>query len=58
MGVPPEHQAAFFAMTQERYTSLVNTGAASPVAMIKAINDAIATHPVLAHVSLTRPCPE
>jgi hypothetical protein len=48
MGVPPEHQAAFFAMTQERYTSLVTTGAASPVAMIKAINDAIATHPVLA----------
>jgi hypothetical protein len=51
MGVPAEHQAAFFAMTQERYTSLVKTGAASPVAMVKAINDAIATHPVLAQVS-------
>src|SRR5205823_11143424 len=25
MGVPVEHQAAFFAMTQERYTSLVKT---------------------------------
>ena len=51
MGVPVEHQAAFFAMTQERYTSLVKTGESSPVAMVKAINDAIATHPVLAQVS-------
>ena len=51
MGVPAEHQAAFFSVTQERYTSLIKTGEASPVAMIKAINDAIATHPVLARVS-------
>jgi len=51
MGVPAEHQAAFFAMTQERYTSLVKTGEASPVAMVKAINEAIATHPVLAQAS-------
>jgi hypothetical protein len=51
MGVPAEHQEAFFAMTQERYTSLVKTGEASPVAMVKAINDAIATYPVLAQVS-------
>jgi hypothetical protein len=51
MGVPAEQHAAFFAMTQERYTSLVKTGEASPVAMVKAINDAIATHPVLAKVS-------
>jgi hypothetical protein len=51
MGVPVEHQAAFFAMTQERYASLVKTGEASPVAMVKAINDAIATHPVLAKIS-------
>jgi hypothetical protein len=51
MGVPSEHQAAFFAMTQERYTSLIKTGESSPVAMVKAINDAIASHPVLAQVS-------
>ena len=51
MGVPAEHQAEFFAMTQERYTSLAKTGEASPVAMVKAINSAIATHPVLAQVS-------
>ena len=51
MGVSAEHQAAFFVMTQERYTSLVKTGEASPVAMVKAINDAIATYPVFAQVS-------
>lgn len=51
MGVPAEDQAAFFAMTQERYTSLVKTGEASPVAMVKAINDAIAPHSALAQVS-------
>ena len=51
MDVPAENQAAFFAMTQERYTSLVKMGEASPVAMVKAINDAIASHPVLAQVS-------
>ena len=51
MGVPAEHQAEFFALTQERYTSLVKTGEASPVAMIKALNDAVATHPLLAQVS-------
>ncbi len=52
MGVPAEHQAEFFAMTQERYTSLVKAGEASPVAMVKALNDAVAAHPVLAKVSL------
>jgi hypothetical protein len=52
MGVPVEHQGSFFAMTQERYASLIKTGESSPVAMVKAINDAIATHPVLAQASV------
>lgn len=51
MGVASEHQAAFFALTQERYTSLVKAGETSPVALVKALNDAIAGHPVLARVS-------
>jgi hypothetical protein len=51
MGVPTEQQPAFFAMTQKQYTALIREGEASPVAMVKAINDAIATHPVLAKVS-------
>jgi hypothetical protein len=51
MGVPADHQAEFFAMTQERYMSLVQAGETSPVAMVKALNEAVATHPVLAKVS-------
>ncbi len=52
LGVPAEHQGAFFAMTQERYTSLVQAGEASPVALVKSLNDAIAGHPVLAQASV------
>lgn len=51
MGVPAEQQPEFFAMTQERYTSLVKAGETSPVAMVKALNEAMAGHPVLAQVS-------
>lgn len=51
MGVPAEHHAAFFAMTQERYTSLTQAGETSPVALVKALNDAIAGHPILAQLS-------
>src|SRR5262245_25654265 len=51
MGVPADQHGAFFAMTQERYTSLVNAGEVSPVAMVKAINDAIAVHPTFAQAS-------
>ncbi len=51
MGVPSEQHAAFFSMAQERYTSLIKTGETSPVAMVKAINDAVATHPVFAKAS-------
>ena len=38
-------------MTQDQYTTLLRKGEASPVAMVKAINDALASDPVLAHVS-------
>lgn len=52
MGVPAERHTEFFAMTQERYTSLVQAGEASPVALVKSLNDAIAGHPVLAQASV------
>src|SRR5512139_2152787 len=52
MGVPSAQHPAFFAMTQERYTSLVQAGEASPVALVKSLNDAIAGHPVLAQASI------
>ncbi|WP_447977867.1 DUF3015 domain-containing protein [Candidatus Nitrospira bockiana] len=54
MGIPAEHQAEFFGMAQERYISLVQSGEATPVAMLKALHDAVAAHPVLAKVSLNR----
>lgn len=54
MGVAAEHQAEFFTMMQEKYTSLVQAGETSPVAMVKALNDAIAAHPVLAKLSTNR----
>ena len=54
MGVPAEHQAEFFAMTQEQYTTLIQSGEATPVALLKALNAAMAGHPVLAQVSTKR----
>lgn len=54
MGVPAEHQTEFFAMTQEKYTSLIQSGEASPVALVKALHDAMSGHPVLAKLSTTR----
>src|SRR5947209_20116235 len=41
-------------MTQERYTSLIQSGETTPVAMLKALNGAIAGHPVLAQFSANR----
>ncbi len=54
MSIPEDQHAEFFAMTQERYLSLVETGESSPVALVKALNDATATHPVLANVTTAR----
>jgi hypothetical protein len=54
MGVPGEQQPEFFRMTQEKYASLIRSGEASPVALIKALNDAIARDPILAGVAGTR----
>jgi hypothetical protein len=54
MGVPAEQQPVFFAMTQEKYAMLIQAGETSPAAMIRALNDAMASHPVLAKASTTR----
>jgi hypothetical protein len=51
MGVPAERQGEFFAMAQDRYTTLMKDGETSSVAMVKALNDAITAHPVLARFS-------
>src|SRR3990167_121362 len=52
MGIPAAQQPTFFAMTQEKYVSLVSAGETSPVALVKALNEAVATHPMLAKVSV------
>lgn len=54
MGVPAEQQPEFFAMAQEKYQSLMQAGATSPVAMVTALHEAMAAHPVLAKVSMNR----
>jgi hypothetical protein len=54
MGVPAEQQPAFFAMTQEKYASLIQSGETTPAAMLKALHETMAGHPVLAKVSLAR----
>src|SRR2546422_2293998 len=51
MGVPAERQTEFFAMTQERYLALIQAGDGSPVAMVKALNEAIPHPPVLVKVA-------
>ncbi|GJL62796.1 MAG: hypothetical protein NPIRA04_14500 [Nitrospirales bacterium] len=51
MGIPQDHHAEFFAMTQEKYTTLLNNGETTPKAMVKALNDSIVAHPVLAQLS-------
>lgn len=51
MGISVTQQPAFFAMTQEKYASLVAAGETSPVALVEALNDAMATYPMLAKVS-------
>ena len=48
MGIPAEQHAAFFALTQERYSTMVEAGEASSVALVKALNDAVGKSPVLA----------
>lgn len=48
LGVPTDHQQMFFTLVQERYRELLERGETSPSALIKALDEAVATHPVLA----------
>ena len=53
LGVPTGHQQMFFTMVQERYRERLERGETSPSALIKALDDAVATHPVLAKAEST-----
>lgn len=48
MHVPLEQQPEFFAMTQERYASLVMGGEDDPGVVAEALREAISVHPALA----------
>ncbi|MEP7153804.1 MAG: DUF3015 domain-containing protein [Nitrospira sp.] len=48
MGIPAEQHTAFFALTQERYTAMVEAGETSSVALVKALNDAVGKSSVVA----------
>ncbi len=54
MGIPADQHEIFFAMAQEKYTTLIQMGEASPKAVIKAIYSAMGDHPVLAQVSTSK----
>ena len=51
LGVPPDHQAEFFALAQERYTVLAQSGETSPATLLKALHETMEGHPVLARFS-------
>lgn len=51
MGVPAEQQPAFFAMTQQQYQMLVQAGDTSSVAVVKALQDAVSGHSMVARIS-------
>ncbi|MBA3967041.1 MAG: DUF3015 family protein, partial [Nitrospirales bacterium] len=54
MGIPGAQQPAFFAMTQEKYTTLVQAGETSPTEVVKAIHVAMLDHPVLAQATTSK----
>lgn len=54
MGVPAEHHAAFFAMSQQHYHALVQAGEISSVAVVKALQDAKVGYPAIAQVPVVR----
>ena len=54
MGIPAENHQAFFAMTQENYTTLIQAGETSPKSVVKALHDAMAGHVVLAKATTNK----
>ncbi len=54
MSIPAEQHEVFFAMAQEKYTTLIQAGETSPKAVVKALYGAMGNNPVLAQASSTR----
>ena len=51
LGVAEKDQPAFFALVQEKYTTLMESGRTTPLAMLQVLQAAMAQDPVLAHAS-------
>jgi hypothetical protein len=54
LGVPVEHRKMFYLLVQEHYRDLTGRGETSPSALIKALDEAMTGHPVLARVEVAR----
>ncbi len=54
MGVPEEEQPLFFSLVQEKYETLVQSEETTPLVMLQAMQEAIAAHPRLARVAMSR----
>lgn len=50
MGIPADRQEDFFALTQERYTSLFKSGETTPSEMLAGLNLELSAHPSLSQV--------
>jgi hypothetical protein len=51
LGVAEQDQPAFFVLVQEKYTTLMESGRTSPLAMLQALQAAMAQDPVLARAT-------
>jgi hypothetical protein len=54
MGVPAAQHDELFALAQARYTAMVQAGATEPTALLTALQEAMAQHPVLVQLTVGR----
>ncbi|MEX0829340.1 MAG: DUF3015 domain-containing protein [Nitrospirales bacterium] len=54
MGIPADQHNMFFAMAQDKYTTLIQAGETSPKAVVTALYGAIDNHPVLVQTSISK----
>ena len=52
MGVPEQSRPEFYAMAQTRYAGLVESGDATPTAMIRTLQAGMEAHPILSTVAV------
>jgi DUF3015 family protein len=55
LGVPEEDQPVFFALVQEKFTTLIVSNEATPATMLQALHISMAENPALAKISFVSP---